>query len=176
MVMRAEARALISQSHVEITTAQKSTEERELSKFRFLNEIFLMGKQHLEQRKSQLETAEEALPEGLLGGLGDALEEVGRLLRQSEKGIYRHEGAIQAFLTLEKAFQQEVIEATSRARGLVVQGERAVELASRTSEKPTHTEAPEPSPEAPQVLMASSNAEDSAKEPMGHPKQMAERE
>jgi len=166
--MRAEVRADVSEAHRKIATERKTLAERELVKFKFLLEIFTMGQSILDQRKKNLVEAEEPPTEVTLEGLDGALKNLEDLERQAQGAINRHEGAFHAFLAFEETLHQEFMTARSRARGLEVQGERAVKVAeSRTGIPPEIV-----APEAEAILgpfLGVSPPGNPAKEPMSAP-------
>jgi len=179
MVDNAQAKADVAGAHHEKVVAQRHAANRELAKFKFLQEVFTLGQNLMNQRKATF-LGSETVPEShILEGLDGALEELGRISRQSQDMILRFDGSQGALQSLEAAFLEEKIQATSRARGLAVTGQRAVDVAaSRTGEIETpieKTEMPLVSQAAEQVpglvgsLQQPSEPEDSAKEPIAAP-------
>lgn len=182
-IIRAETQAGVAEEHRKIAIDRRNLAEQELSKFKFLQEIFTLGEQVLNQRKGQFAQAEEPPPQPVLNGLEEALKNMTGLQTQAREAIIRHEGAFQAFSAFEETLKQEAIAATSRARGAPVSGEKAVAVAeTRAVSQPapqeamSSTEAPAARPDVPGFLDSLDQAaepEDSAKEPMGTPREKA---
>lgn len=184
IITKAEARAEVAKSHHEAVVSQRHAANRELSKFKFLHEVFTFGHNLLNQRKTALLDNEEDPPEAhVVEGLDAALDELGRISRQAQDATHRFDGSQTALKSLEEAFREEQMHATSRARGLAVQGQRAVDVAaSRTgeiaedtetttvSEKPAEAPAEAlEAPEQPRPITKSDDAGGSAKEPIASP-------
>lgn len=166
MALRAETKAGVAEDHRKIATERKELAERELTKFRLMHEIFTLGQQVLAQRKEGFANAEEPPSQAVRDGLDEAVKNMAALQEQSKEALLRNEGSFSAFSAFEETLKNEAVAATARVRGLAVQGERAVGVAeSRTG------------PPEEQVLASSTGfldqLEDSAKEPMGAPRQEA---
>ena len=197
--MKAEVRAAVAEDHRKIAVERRDLAERELAKFRALHESFTVGEQLLLQRRKQL--LEQEQPPGIpvLEGIVMAVEQLQGLQKQAQEMVLKHEGAFMAFQAFEETFKQQGIQATSRARGMEVQGERAVDVAERReeaappaeggekiekiegddassqAEAPVVEEDDPPREDPPSVLdaLGGADGESSAKEPMGPPRQKA---
>lgn len=130
MVAKAEARAEVAQAHYETVVKQRQAAARELAKFQALNEVFTLGQNLMKQRKKSLLESEPPPDQTALEGIDAAIDELGRISRQALDAIQRFDGSQTALKSLEEAFHEEEVEATSRARGLAVQGQKAVDVAS----------------------------------------------
>ena len=179
MVGNAQAKADVAGDHHEKVVAQRHAANRELAKFKFLQEVFTLGQNLLNQRKATFLGSEAAPESHILEGLDGALEELGRISRQSQDMIHRFDGSQGALQSLEAAFLEDKTQATARARGLAVSGQRAVDVAASRSgeiEAPVkETGMPAISKAAEEVsglveeLKQISETEDSAKEPIATP-------
>ena len=89
-------------------------------------------------------------------------------IRQVSTAMYRNEGSFMALSAMEETLDKKRVEATARARGLVVQGQRAVGVAASRTGAPATGAAQEG---AQSVLSSLQNIQGpgSAKEPMGSP-------
>lgn len=139
--MRANARikAEVLNSSAEKTAKFRAAAEKDGAKFKFLVQAFSHSEKLLLQRRAELRDADS--PENasmqVLEGLDLAIEEVRGLLRQSRDGSFQQAACEKTLSTLEESFRQDAIQATSRDRGLAVQGERAAKVAaSRTGPEP----------------------------------------
>lgn len=178
MVAKAEARAEVADAHHETVVRQRHGANRDLAKFKFLNEVFTFGQNLLGQRRGTLLSADEPPEAYVVEGLDAALDELGRISRQAQDAIQRCDGSQMALKSLEDAFGDEKVQATSRARGLAVQGQRAVDVAAGRGEPEPESEqtgVPPVAEEARKVpgLIASIQKKqrdgDSAKEPIASP-------
>jgi len=182
MVAKAETRAEVAKAHHEAVVKQRHVANRELSKFKFLNEVFTFGQDLLGQRREALLKEETAPEPHVLEGLAAAFDELGRISRQAQDATHRCDGSQAALSSLEEAFRNEEVQATSRARGLAVQGQRAVDVAASrggTNEElepepeekgvPTVAEAARKVPGLISSLQKKQRDEDSAKEPIASP-------
>ena len=131
MINKADIRAEISTELLAKVSQQKSQADASLTQFKLLEEVFTVGQNLLNQRKTAILNNEEPVGEFLIKGIEGAIADVERLLRQAQDQIFHWNGAQSSLHALEQLFTQEKIQATARARGLAVQGEKAVELASR---------------------------------------------
>ena len=137
MTVRAEARAAVSEDYQKIVIERRSIVEREVHKLRHMIEVFSMGEQLLRQRQKTLlepKTPDISPTEIALGGIEDAILNMGTLSQQASRAISHNEGALAALSALEQMFQQKAQEAISRARGMAVQGARATGVAERREE------------------------------------------
>jgi hypothetical protein len=164
LVAKAEVRAEVAKAHHEAVVTQRYAAKRDLAKFKFLGEVFTFGQNLLAQRRGTFASAEQPVEEHIIEGLEAALEELGRISRQAQEAAQRCDGSQMALKSLEDAFKDEEVQATSRARGLAVQGQRAVDVASgRTGELDVDTQVvPGPGAET-------AEAQDFAKEPIASP-------
>jgi len=131
MATRAEARAAVAQDHRELVQERRAVAEREILKLRHMLDVFAMSERVLRQRKSEMQEQEEPPSELELGGLDDAITNVVNLGQQAQRAITHNEGASAALGALDQTFEQRAQEATARARGMAVQGSRAVGVAER---------------------------------------------
>jgi len=131
MTTRAETRAAVTQDHRELVQERRTVAEREILKLRHMLDVFAMGERVLRQRKSDMEKQEESPSDLELGGLDDALTNLVNLGQQAQRAITHNEGASAALGALDQTFEQRAQEATARARGMAVQGPRAVGVAER---------------------------------------------
>lgn len=129
MTMRAEVRAAVAKDHQKIVVERKIQADREIQKLRLLANVFAMGEQLLRQKKKQLFDEGETPTETELGGLEDAITNVVRLGQEAQRALSHNEGALGALTAMETTFQQQALEATSRARGMETQGQRAIDIA-----------------------------------------------
>jgi len=186
MTLKAEVRAVVAEDHRQIALQRRDAAERELAKFRALRESFTFGEQILLQRRQQLLDQQPPPTAPVLEGLAAAIEQLQGLQKQAQDMVLKHEGAFQAFQAFEETFRQQGIEATSRARGMDVQGDRAVGVAERREEGQEASEtgeetseagdaapetAEEPSPEANSAKGADDGK--AAKEPIGRSRKKA---
>ncbi|UCG16534.1 MAG: hypothetical protein JSV19_00555 [Phycisphaerales bacterium] len=179
IALKAEVRASVAEDHRQIALQRRDTAERELAKFRALHESFTVGEQLLLQRRQQLLAQEQPPGPPVLEGIVGAIEQLQNLQKQAQEMILKHEGAFMAFQAFEETFREQQVQATSRARGMEVQGARAVGVAERreegeeaseaTEEPPEATEEPSPEPKSPK----GADGEDSAKEPIGRSRKKA---
>lgn len=144
MTMRAEVRAAVAEDHKKLVLERRAAAEREIQKLRHMIEVFSMGEQLLRQRQKTLLEGEKPPTEIALGGIEDAITNMGNLSQQASRAISHNEGALAALAALEQTFQEKAQEATSRARGMAVQGARAVGVAERREESRAAQEATEP--------------------------------
>jgi hypothetical protein len=150
MIAKAQAKADVASAHYELVAERKKAEERNLAKFKFLSEVFTFGENLMRQRRENLRQAEEKPGDAVFEGLDDTLLELERLMRQVQDASKVHEGSVKVLSGLEEAFREEKTQATSRARGLAVQGQRAVEVAAgRTVELEGDEEKSEEGSESP---------------------------
>jgi hypothetical protein len=140
MAIRAETHLGTTQEHLRRTEEKRAGAEVELTKFRFLVDGLVTAEQMLAQRRGAIESAGQNAPASALSGVDGALEMMRDLQRQGRENAARCEGKFQVLRQLEDELRQEVIAATSRARGLVVQAPRAVEVAERRDQSPTSGE------------------------------------
>ena len=126
----AEAKADVSEAHHKTVVQQRHAANRELSKFKFLAEVFTLGENLLNQRKGVFRNRETPPEAYVIEGLEGALVELGRISRQAQDAIMRNDGSQSALHTLEEAFKQEQTQAAATARGLAVTGQRAVDAAA----------------------------------------------
>jgi len=145
----AKIRADLTEQHRQIVGERKQIAELELHKFRSLTAALGMTKKILQQTIDQLSQAEK--PEQIqIQGHEAARIQVEGLEDQASKAAATNEGAFNAFSALEETFRQKVVEAVSRGRGLDVQKERAIDLASRGAEEATGGDSANPPMEPPQ--------------------------
>ena len=185
MTLRAEVKATVTQEHRQILVQRKTEIERELTKMKLLHEMFGISQRLLEQRAVQLQQAEQVPSAAVLEGLTAAKIELGRLEGQAKEAVMRHDGAFMALNAMDESLRQEEMQATSRARGLPVQGERLVQMAQSASGEIETPEAPQESPQPsstspkpPSFLDSLEEVDDDeeevlAKEPMDAPQQTA---
>lgn len=190
MALRAEVKASVTQNHRDLVAQRKVEAERELTKMKLLHEMFGISQKLLEQRVVQLQGAEQPPSAIVFEGLAAAKIEFGNLERQAIEAVMRHDGAFMALNAMDESLRQQEMQATARARGLPVQGEKLVQMAESVSgemEVPPEEsqESPEEPQEAPQAsggqqdvpgfLDSLGNAEEPpqepAKKPMAVPKQ-----
>lgn len=167
MVARAEAHLGALESHLRRLEGLRSDAEVELTKFRFLTEGLATAEQVLVQRKKSIQAAGEGVPPMAIPGVEGAIDMMQDLQRQSRENATRAEGRFQAMRQLEEEFRQEVGAATARARGLVIQGQRATVLAERGASGEIQTQTPDATESTPlfEVLDAGAGP-DLAKEPI----------
>jgi hypothetical protein len=134
MTLKAEVRAAVAEDHRKMALQRRDTAERELAKFRSLHESFTVGEQLLLQRRQQLLNQDPQPGAPIFEGIVAATEQLQALQKQAQDMILKHEGAYQAFQVFEETFRQQGIEATSRGRGIEVQGQKAVDVAGRRVE------------------------------------------
>lgn len=147
---KAKLKADLTEQHRQIAEERKQLAELELTKFRALTGALQMAKTILQQTVDKLKQVEE--PNMLhIQGHQAAVEQLDGLEDQASKAAATQEGAFNALNAMEETFRKKAVEAVSRDRGLEVQKERAVDLASRGAEE--------------------ASAGDSAKEPMGTPQE-----
>ena len=131
MTLRAEVRAQAANDHKEMVLERRKASQREIHKLRFMLEVFAIGERMIHEKKGQLLGGEEETDEIVLGALDDAAGNLGELAKQAQQHVSRNEGALSALQAVEESLAQKATEATARARGMAVQGERAVGVAER---------------------------------------------
>lgn len=174
MVAKAESRAEVAAEHLELVVKQKRDVARELAKFKFLQEVFTLGENLMKQRQASFLAADELPDPHVIEGLEGAVAELQRISRQASDAFHRNDGSHAALTSLEAAFRDEQTQGTARARGLAVQGQKAVDVASRGPEVAPDAD----QPQAPVVRSDSGIASQlpvsglpgiSAKEPIASP-------
>ena len=155
MTLRAEVSAAVAKDHQKITIDRQDLANRELQKLRLLVEVFAMGEQVLRQKQKSLLESDETPTEIALGGLEDAITNVLGLAKQAQRHISHNEGAVAALKAMEETLRQKAQEATSRARGMDVVGNRAIGVAE--SRNPPQTAQGEP--QSPEHAPLASSAE-----------------
>lgn len=151
MTLRAEVRAQAANDHKEIVLERRNASEREIQKLRLMLEVFSIGERMLLEKKQSLLQEEEPPGEAALGAIDDAVKNLGDLAKQATQHLSRNEGVLSALQALEEALAQKVQEATVRARGMAVQGERAIGVAERREEGRAAQEASQSATETPMV-------------------------
>lgn len=136
MIARAETHLGVAQEHLRRTEEKNAAVEIELTKFRLLTDSLVAAEQVLVQRRRSIESAGQNAPASALPGIDGALEMMRDLQRQGRENATRSEGKHQVLQQLLEELRQEVVAATSRTRGMLVQGDRAVELAQRSDQTP----------------------------------------
>jgi len=133
MVQHQESKAGAAAEQLKFVQANKQRAQEELAKFQVLREGLKAATAFLTQQQTAMRNAEDPNPVTLIGFEG-ALGHLTGLMEQAGAAAAKNEGSYVAFSTMETQLLQTIQAATARGRGLEVQGERAVELASRSGE------------------------------------------
>lgn len=171
MVAKAEVRAEVAAEYLGKIRDQRAGADRELSKFRFLDEVFTLGINLMKQRRETLLQADETPEAALLEGLDKALDELERISRQAQDMAHQFNGCRSALQTLEEGFNAAQEQAATQAEGLAVHGQRAVDAASGaiTSSDVESKEALVVGDEPVEPVVQNVNPGVSAKEPIASP-------
>jgi hypothetical protein len=166
-------RLVASNVHRKMVEDRKGVVERDFTKFRALNEVFVLCENSLFQHRTQV-AAISTSSNFVLEGIDAAIEELRRLQKQTHDLSLKNEGALNALVALEETFKQAAAQAVARLRevGAVVVP-RAVTVAESAAVVPEEPEEPEEDPLA--LLGGLEDPSDSAKEPIGEPKHRASR-
>ena len=155
-VQHLESKASVMQEQLQSLASHKETTEQELAKFRILRESFSAALGMIEQQLAQA-CAQEDVSVSTIRGFEGATKQMQELIKQAESAVAKNEGSLLAFQQVEKETDAKMREANARARAVAQQGERAVDLASRTAGN-----APTP---ADQVILAAGTVAKSSAEP-----------
>lgn len=153
-----EVKLEVSESHRALIAERKIAAERELMRFRALNESLLVAEKFLAQQRALLQEVPNTAIH-VLEGVDGSLEEIRRLQRQAQDMMLKHDGAFAALGMLEEMLQQQIAQTTSRIRGLEAQGAKAIVV----DRVPTVT--------GEVSLMDQLSDADDANDPIGSPKQ-----
>lgn len=153
MRLRAEVRAAVAEDHVKLVAERRRMVERDLNRWKALRDGFTLAEQILGQRKAQAVQVQPPPSDVALEGFQSAIDEFGRLREQTRDMIAKNEGALASLASLEEVFKRTHVESVARARGLDVQGDRAVAVAESREQSPQE----------------SASGEISAKEPISSP-------
>lgn len=135
----ARVKANVMNSSAERVENFRKAADKEGAKFKFLVQALTQTEQSLLRKQAELRDEDSeinASPE-VHEGLELAIEEIRGLMRQSRDNMLRQEGSLKALSMLETSFRQDAIQATSRDRGLAVQGERAAKVAASRTGTPS---------------------------------------
>lgn len=143
-------KAEVSEQHRQIAADRKQQAELEIVKFQALQASLMVGRRALVEQIDMMKKAEEPSAVQIQGHEG-ALVQLDSIISQADKAVATNQGAFNALSAMEETLKQKAMEATARTRGLEVQQERSVDLASRANGEGAQA--------------------DSAKEPMATPQQ-----
>jgi len=154
MTLNAETNARLANEYKELVAEHRKRSEREIQKLKLMFEVFSMGERLLLEKKESLQKEETEVEEYVFGAIDDAISNMAALSKQAQEQVVRNEGALGAFQGIEEVLTTRAQKATARARGMDIQGARAVGVAERRGPAPELQEAPQSAPQAP--VMASS--------------------
>lgn len=159
MTLRAEIRATVSEDHRDIATKRIVVAEREIQKLRLMMEVFTMGERLLREKKKQIHEGDKNPTETALEGLDAAINNVVSLGVEAKRALNHNEGARMALSAMETTLQENATAATSRARGMAVQGERAIQVAESRNISKKAQEGAQNVEQAPSMLSPTPHAE-----------------
>jgi hypothetical protein len=130
MIQHQENKGVAASDQLTFISGNKRKAEEELAKFQVLREGLKTATAFLTQQREAV-AAQEAPNEITLIGFEGALLHLKGLMEQTGTAIAKNEGSFVAFSTMETQLQQTVSQSAARAKGLEVQGAKAVQIAAQ---------------------------------------------